>query len=248
MFLLSLPLGCSLRNGTRPAATVPSGWVSVAPPKPDSEAAVCANWTGDTWQVALATDGAALVIRPDRERFVDTAEVPGGRLTAVNHGEFGGEVWWEPSDGARERVASVNLVEFVPTRGGLLGLTGLAHLGTDHGELVRFDPQPGGGWSMRSVLSLGSAPHAYAPLADDTLLVVTTAALVTVHPSTTPRVLHRNDVWPSLYANSVVRDRTGVTYIGMRSAVAAPRSTGRRIQGGLARSRELSCAPARLGH
>lgn len=217
--LLALTACTQQPSRTTPAA-VPSGWILVQPPLPGTEGARCANWAQDEWEVALSRDSNALLIQPAAHRYTDTLQVSGGILTSVNRGEFGGKVFWEPSDGPRQQIAEMNLVAFVPTSTGIFALAGLAHLSTNEGRLLRFVHSTAGSWSVMPVADLGAAPRAFALLPHDTILVVVSGGLIAIHPEGEPRVLHRNAVWSSTYAHAVVRDRSGIIYVGMRSAVA----------------------------
>jgi hypothetical protein len=100
----------------------------------------------------------------------------------------------------------------------------------NQGELVRFDRDSKNRWSASHVLDLGAAPETFTTISGDTLLVVVTGALLTVKAPSHVQVIYRNNVWRYTYATSVVRDRVGIVYIGMRSAVArlTPRSSGYR--------------------
>jgi len=217
--LLVADLACGGQSAVTSPAAVPSGWVSIPAPQPETEAANCANWARDAWNVTLSPDSSALLIQPARYEYADTVRVDGGTLTSVNRGEFGGEVYWEPTSGPRQRIAQMNLVAFVPTATKLLGLAGLAHMSMNEGRLVTFERAAGGSWSVTSLTDLGAAPQAFT-LLRDTILVVVSGALIAVHPPEYSRVLHRNAVWPYTYAHAVVRDQAGTIYIGMRSAVA----------------------------
>ena len=201
-------------------AAVPNGWVSIPPPKPATDAANCANWAPDAWSVALSSDSTSILILPAHYRDVDTVRLADGNLTSVNQGEFGGHVYWEPTNGPRQQVAELNLVAFVPTADYVLGIAGLAHLSMNEGQLVAFRRNANRSWSVAKLKDLGAAPEAFTKLGGDTILIALSGALVVAHAPDYLRVLHRNAVWPYTYAHSVVRDRAGTIYIGMRSAVA----------------------------
>lgn len=226
--LLVVASACGRHSPVTSPAAVPSDWVAIPAPQPETEAANCANWARDAWNVMLSRDSNALLIQPARYEYADTARVDGGTLTSMNRGEFGGEVYWEPENGPRQRIAQINLVAFVPTATGLLGLAGLAHMSVNEGRLVSFARAANGSWSVAALNDLGAAPQAFTLLPGDTILVVVSGALVAVHPKGSLRTLHRNSVWPYTYAHAVVRDRAGTVYIGMRSAVArlVPDSSG----------------------
>lgn len=213
-------IGVACRSDAQAAATLPTNWTAVALPGTESVAVRCANWARDAWSVALSADGSRLVIARDSEyRHADTVAVPGGRLTSIDHGEFGGEVWWEPDSGAKQRIANLNLYRFVPINGVVWGLAGLAHMGLNNGQLIRFQ-RTSAGWRAESSASLGAAPYAFLPVAGDTLLVAASGRLIAVHPPTSVKLLHVNPVWSLTYPTAITRDRAGTIYVGMRSAVA----------------------------
>jgi len=221
---VALLLACcgSPRMSFAQAATPPLGWTSISPPRLGTEAASCANWAvRSAWHVSFSRDSSALVFSPDPgETFSDTVQFEDGRLVSFDHGEFGGDVWWEPRVGPRQHVASVNLVSFVSTPPSVFGLEGLAHLGINRGSLVQFDRSRSGIWQLRQLTQLGAAPFAYTRLSDDTMVVVTSGTLLAVRPPKLVRLLHTDSAWRYTYPHSVVRDRAGVVYVGMRSAVA----------------------------
>ena len=205
LFLLIVATpACGQRPPHAAPAAIPNGWVSISPPKPETEAAYCANWARDAWSVALSVDSNSVLIVPARYRYADTAKVSGGALTSVNRGEFGGEVYWEPTSGSRQRIREMNLVAFVPTTSGLLGLAGLAHLSISEGQLVMFEGGADRSWSVKVLRDLGAAPQAFTLLRGDTVLVVVSGGLIAVHATDYFRVLHRNAVWPYTYAHAVV--------------------------------------------
>jgi hypothetical protein len=220
MLMLILVLLLALPACSQASATLPPDWISTRPPDEGSEQALCANWADDEWTVEASSDGAGLSITPAGKHRDQHVDIQGGRLVAENRGEFGGDVWWEPAAGQRQAVAKTNLVAFIPTRAGLFGLTGLAHLLYDAGAVVRFDYRPDRVWEMHEVLNLTAAPFAFAVRRDGTVLVVLTGKLALVRLPNRMMVLYRNPVWRGSYPNSVAEDRAGTIYLGMRSAVA----------------------------
>jgi hypothetical protein len=181
---------------------------------------MCANSATEEWGVSMTPDSTALVVRPAGEpRFGDTTNVAGGRLIAEELGEFGGDVWWYPDVGPRRHVAQANLHAFIQARDTLWGLTGVAHLTLNDGQLVRFD-RIGERWRMTPVVDLGAAPVVMTPLPGDSLLVLAVGRLVRISPTHAVDVLHENAVWLSTSPTSIARDRSGVIFLGMRAGVA----------------------------
>ena len=205
----------------RSAAALPPGWVIVAPPKPDSREAHCANWADTGWAVALTPDSGQLVISPAHHLRRHTLEVSGGRLGADNRGEFGGTIWWQPTGGPTITLSEGNLVDFVQLGSQVLGLEGLGGYGP--GRLLKFTRRASD-WRVDTLVQLGDAPYAYTVVLPDSIFVATTSTLLLIRDTVVRRLYH-SAVWYLTYANSVARDQAGWIYVGMQSAVARLTST-----------------------
>jgi hypothetical protein len=196
------------------ATSLPECWVSA----PRSG---FANWAADAWKVDLVPEGRTSVLRfspTDGRDGTQISEVSDGRIVSENRGEFGGDVWWEPLTGVRQLIARTNLVRFVRIDGQPYGLIDSGGMVTSAGSLVRFDRTPDTGWKMEHMLDLGATPFAVSTAEDGELLVVLSGALASVQLPDRVTIVHRNSFW-GLSPNSVVRDRSGTIYIGMRSGV-----------------------------
>lgn len=93
-----------------------------------------------------------------------------GWITGTDHGEFGGAVFWMDANAHRLKfLYGDNLFSLLPTRTGMLVLTGGRHL-IGHGNAVFLTPAnlaPGG--SLPQLTNLGEAPIAAAQIRDDIL-------------------------------------------------------------------------------
>jgi len=199
----------------------------VSPPAQESENAVCANWADTTWLVSLSPDSAELQLTPDsREPMSDSVPAAGGWLIGHNDGEFGGDILWRPEHGSETTIAKDNLVAFVPGAHGLLGLVGLAHMHINEGRLLAFHRGPDGAWKITTLMALGAEPRAYSYLGRDTLLVVTMGSVLLLKAPDYKKVLHQSRLLALAYPHSIVRDRAGVIYVGMRFAVTRLQPAG----------------------
>ncbi|MEO7996802.1 MAG: hypothetical protein ABI852_05125 [Gemmatimonadaceae bacterium] len=214
--------GCSQQPAHATAAVFDAdAWRVVTAPKADSDSAQCINRAPNSWMVALSPHSDSVRIVPaDSPRYAHALRVAGGTLTSVSRGEFGGEIAFKPDNSPSVRISGLNLLEFLPTRKEIYGLAAWPTLGGDEGQLVRFEREPSGGWKIVSLLELGREAVAYTVLPNDTILVVTYDGAMLVHPPTFHRDLHRNTLWSMTIPTSVVRDKTGVIFIGMRMGVA----------------------------
>jgi hypothetical protein len=221
-------LAVSACRGAAPPATpgeVPAGFVAIAAPDTGSATAYCAGYTAVDWTPFLASDSATVHIGPamrDRDPIEsDSVVLPGGRLVSYDIGEFGGGVTWLPHDSKDSvRIWNENVMRLIPRGDSVFGVGGLAHLGTNSGNIVRFSPDQRG-WRAERVLDLGSAPFAVQRIGHDSLLVLTTRNLQLVDLARrSHQVVHANPAWSLAYPSSVLRDRAGTFYVGLRYAVA----------------------------
>ena len=224
-WILSLALSPSLLSGSLNAqsgapASVPASWAVVVPPPPESPAAVCANWADTTWHVALNADSTEVLAWPRTwPASPNVVTFPDGQLVGFDGGEFGGGVLWKPDHGRQVKLTNENLKYFVPLPSGLYGLVGLAHMGLNDGRLLRFR-RVDGRWRVDTAADLHAAPYGFTPLGGDSLLVLTISGLTVVAAPSGVRKIADGELWSWTIPQSVVRDRAGVVYVGMRFAVA----------------------------
>lgn len=173
------------------------------------------------YQVALSADSSTLIVtrHAAARRRGDTLVVEGGRLIGFDGGEFGGSIQWMADAGTDQMIAPLNLHSFVRMKDTVWALTGLAHLTSNRGQLIRLD-RTGEVWRVSETVDLGAAPRAVIRLPDDTLLILAAGKLISVPASHQPLVLHENRTWVYTYPTNLVRDRGGAIYLGMRSGVA----------------------------
>lgn len=156
----------------------------------------------------------------------DYLRTPLGLLVAYDSGEFGGELWWFDQSGTlREVISRENTFRILDTPTGILALTGLAHLMSDEGHILKLTPASDG-WQVKRV-DLPGAPQAVLQDPDGSILVVTNQFVARVLAGPSVAVLHRGD-WRGLYPNSLARTANGILYVGMRHFVVRlrPTSTG----------------------
>jgi hypothetical protein len=100
--------------------------------------------------------------------------VADGWLVAFNRGEWEGEVWHLGEDAATwSKVSDDQVIEFLPCRGGLFAVGGLAHLEISEGFLCRFHRSADGSWRSETLADLGSEPIGSEILPDGRILVLT---------------------------------------------------------------------------
>jgi hypothetical protein len=203
------------------AATFPDSWEIMLPPDPDSEAALCANHADTTWHVSLSPDSSTVLAWPDTIAFrSDSLDLGDGQIIAYDRGEFGGTVLWKPVATEAVPIASENVRFLLRAESGVYALAGLAHLGDDEGRLLRFVRRGVLEWKVDTIADLGSAPDAFTYIGHDSLLVATPSGIVLVHLAGSVRRVAESRGWWLTYPHSIVRDRAGVIYVGMRLAVA----------------------------
>jgi hypothetical protein len=118
--------------------------------------------------------GFADALRFEREHGLDPAgyrwlyvDVGGGVLCALDHGEWGGALWWLGPGGRERRVlATDNVRGIVVARGIATVLCGVTHLSIDEGWLLHFDCS---GWRLLGRTELASSPWSFTVDAEGTI-------------------------------------------------------------------------------
>lgn len=176
----------------------PAGWVAIDPPGTEA-GKYCANSSLEYWNVEASADGIVrLVPRPHRHRDPAVrAMLPDGALIGYNRGEFGGSIEWLPRDGgARFEVLHVNPVAWTLYRGEAVIAEGLAHLGRNHGSVLRFERRDGGRWRIHRLAELDAAPIGALRQGEDGWLLLLVDGLARVDlPSGRVQRLYRNRDW-----------------------------------------------------
>lgn len=89
--------------------------------------------------------------------YVDVVD---GYLVGLDHGEWGGALWWISHDyQVRSLLAAENVRGIVADRASAIAICGLAHLVIDEGELVRLVKD--GGWRPLDTMPLRAAPWSF---------------------------------------------------------------------------------------
>jgi len=243
-------------DGAAPSTRVAvalEAWSSHAPESVDWDAA---GFSNDEWYVSfvkgqLVVDhnppeqGDALPFTVDRRGEADLGgerhvlAVEGGYLVGFNAGEFGGGAWWFSADGARRKKltlrASDPIADYVPENvhgfahldHDVLVFEGLTHGGGNWGRVVRLHRGSDAEWYPSVFAELSACPHAVVTESASNWLFATTSGIWRLDAQA-----HALPVWQPVgshlyYPNTIVRDRSGVVYMGMRAFVVmlTPRGT-----------------------
>jgi len=107
-------------------------------------------------------------------------EVPGGRLLGTDRGEWGGELYFQPTGGQPKEIYSGNIADVLETSDGIIALTGLAHMGINHGYVLSITPE-GERYVAHRKLTLPGAPRYVQSAGPGQLLIVTVTGGYVLH-------------------------------------------------------------------
>jgi hypothetical protein len=217
---------------------LPVGWSEARPPAQeirDGNSLACANYSRHEWKVISTPRGLQVVDDADKSRatpvfpphFVLSKEMRGravtlktsdGWLVGFDAGEFGGGLWWSSEDGrAVKHLLEENVHALIAQNGIPLVLTGLAHMGDDHGAIYAYHAGKKEAWgSLLRVADLGSSPGAASLSEDGTLFVVTHKNIVRFGTANELEPLYVSRAFSALYPNSIVTQKDGRLFVGMR--------------------------------
>ena len=150
-------------------------------------------------------------------------------LLAYDGGEWGGGLWLTNEDGGKtKRTVSDNVRAVVPIDGGILVLSGLAHMSIDFGNAFIFSNPDGLNISLQHFVHLDGEPSAYAKEPDGSILFVTTYGLCRITKSGELQRLTYFPKWKrQQYPNSMAISSDGSVFIAMRMFVLKLRSSAR---------------------
>ena len=223
------------------ASVLPAGWVELHVPYARFEA--CANQSEYAWHVTLH-DGEVRIdpytedapVATPQLPFVTSKEMPGQRsvlkvddgfLVADDAGEWGGSLRWFSPDGSRStELANDNVRLLVPLPDGeVLAAGGLAHLDLSSGR-VRWLRHADGSWRVVAEDGLAS-PVGGITTTPGGVLGVFGDGLFSAGADHRVRIFGiGSGRFSALYPNSVVVDRHGVAWAGMRHVVLRATPTG----------------------
>ena len=191
-----------------------SGWVAYH--KPTEDDLRCANHSRREWRVALKGEQLEVTLRQSNKEQQHVIQVDDGSLTGADFGEFGGGLWWSRADGSdKTKLSNENIIGFVNSSKGVLAIAGLTHMDTDYGKILRITDGPGDKRKAEKLADLGWAPQAFVSESPDSVIVITTHALLRVKTSGSVEELLRTP-YHLLYPNSMTLSSSGVIHVGMR--------------------------------
>jgi len=227
--------------------SVPQGWY-VYPNAElkhlDENTLRCFNYSHDEWQVigegeevkitkltGKKTDAPSLPPLLEHQPGMPGRTVSAGLRSATNYGhgwllaydggEFGGGLWLSNEEGSvTKQILKDNIKAIVPIDGGVLVLSGLAHMSMDFGNAFLFSDPDGLNITLQRSVRLDGAPSAYTKEADGSVLFVTTNGLRKITKSGELLRLTDFPKWTNMqYPNSMVVGTDGAIFIGMRMFV-----------------------------
>ena len=166
--------------------------------------------------------------------------VENGYLVGFDAGEFGGALWWfSPDGGSRKRVTPrvsasepdyfpENVKELIGNGAHFLAFQGLTHLGGNAGRVIRVDRNENGEWEASLFATLPGCPQSVVAESSSSWLVATTRGVLRIDSGGMVTWLWQPSGGHLSYPNSLARDDSGRTFMGMRELVVrlTPRNSG----------------------
>jgi len=110
-------------------------------------------------------------------------KVPGGLLLGSSRGEWGGETVFLDDKGQTHPLLSKNTIGIFKMPFGILAVTGLAHLGFDHGMVYLITPSTDGGYSARRWKTLPGTPRTARVLKNGALRIDCNGGVLVLSPT-----------------------------------------------------------------
>lgn len=200
-----------------PSITVPAGFVKVEIPNKGDDRWMILNHCSHEYGVKIIDK--KLYIQETQEVDTCTFKIAGGTLVAIDHGEFGGELTFHPSDHPDSSILikAGNVKYIFPFNQMIYFLEGIAHGDRSAGALYQLN-RTNNKFTYSQILDLNDAPQAYA-IDGDNILLATYENLYIIKNSQEELVFSKT-FWASLYPNSIAVENDSSLFIGMRGGVA----------------------------
>lgn len=242
--LFGARLSVTQQHSTKTEQT-PSGWhVLDTKGKDPASQLTCNVHYGDelyTWVVSSSGENVTLG-HPGSARVADSTkrivsmhglsglaselEVDGGKLIGLDGGEFGGGLWFSPSNSSEQvqllPQADVRAIIAVP-RGALI-LTGSTSLVGDFATVYLVTGGSSQKWTLTPIVSLGATPLLTIRNGSHSSFILTSRSLIRLDDDGQLKLL--GTLPAELRPNSVARDGKGNIYVGMTFTVFRFRRKG----------------------
>jgi hypothetical protein len=117
------------------------------------------DWQGQSFPLARDT---RLIDRVERNGT--TLDFPDGKLVGVNHGEWGGELSWQPKKTKPEVIDKENVIAILKDGDNAVAVFGLSHMGLDYGRAMSLKRKPDGAWATGRFMQFFAEPEAVTAL------------------------------------------------------------------------------------
>ena len=177
-----------------------------------------ANRVGAIWEVYK--DGKSIKVRRyDKRRNNLEIKFKDGILVSKNMGEFGASVMWQPTTGAAVEISKYPVKHFFEFSGNLYAFSGIAHMGTNIGQVLRFSREKDT-WKIDLLCKLVDEPQLVVIESEKTCLILTYSGLCRVSTDGWIQLLVVSAEWEGLHPRSLVIGDDGFAYVGFSQRVA----------------------------
>ncbi|MGA9043098.1 MAG: HEAT repeat domain-containing protein [Terriglobales bacterium] len=101
------------------------------------------------------------------ERQAESLRFRDGELVGTDHGEFGGELAWLPSNGQPQTILKDNVTQMERDEDGAIALVGLAHMSFDYGYVLKMERTARETWNLTEVARLPAKADGLTALSSD---------------------------------------------------------------------------------
>ncbi|GEM_PF-6791361 len=123
-----------------------------------------------------------------------TLDFPDGKLVGVNHGEWGGELSWQPRKAKPEVIDKENVIAILKDGDNAVAIFGLAHMGLDYGRAMSLIRKSDGTWETGRPIQFFAEPEAITAVGNRRFAVLNVGRVVVF--------LSDKESWDWRHANS----------------------------------------------
>ena len=196
--------------------SIPKLFVETTPPKVGSPKWFHLNYSKN--EFGVKNKNGQLEIKKVKENDRCDFQLPQGMLTAIDHGEFGGDLTYYPSDTTKRsvRITGGNIKFIFDFKNKIYFIHGIAHGTYSGGALYELDTTAGQ-FKYQKVLDFEDAPEAFT-IYNDKFLIATYENFYIVKDFQ-KELIFKETFWGGLYPNSIAAFDDKNIFIGMRGGI-----------------------------
>lgn len=195
---------------------IPTNFKEVTVPKKDSDEIKKLNYSQNEYN--LKYENNKLEVENFKTNRNTELKITGGILKGYNHGEWGGNLSFQPNDKRKKEIEikTGNILFIFNYKNKIYFIEGIAHMSINEGFLYELQIKKNK-FSYKKIIDFGDCPEAYT-IFDDNIYVASYQSFYKIK-NLKMETIYKDDFWGSLYPNSIAIKNEEQVFMGIRGGI-----------------------------